>query len=115
MTQQPSMNARPPRTSSAVAALWCCAALLGLNLILGGGMGRGPAEASAQNGQPGVNVVDPPFNAAEQRKRMIEQLVQLNDRIGRIEARLDKGISVRVTEMPAGKPTEAPVAKAVKD
>lgn len=56
----------------------------------------GPAAANAAY-QP-----ETPFNATQQRKDMIEQLKQLNDRMARIEAKLDKGINVKVTEMPAG-------------
>jgi hypothetical protein len=45
------------------------------------------------------------------RRRMIEQLQQLNERfgtlgerLGRIEQKLDKGLDVRVTQMPAQAP-----------
>ena len=43
-----------------------------------------------------------PFNATQQRKEQLEQFKQMNERLARIEAKLDKGINVRVTEMPAG-------------
>ncbi len=40
------------------------------------------------------------LNAAEQRKQINLNLVQIQDRLGRIEAQLKTGISVKVTEMP---------------
>lgn len=46
------------------------------------------------------------LNAAEQRKTMNTNLVAINDRLGRIEAQLKTGISVKVTEMPASKDKE---------
>ncbi len=94
MTQHaPAHSARP---SSATVALWAAAALLGFNLMLGVSGLRGTSPAMAD---PPQN--DPPFNAAEQRKRMIDQLTQINDRLARLEGKLDKGINVKVTEMPA--------------
>lgn len=42
-----------------------------------------------------------PFNAAEQRKQTIEQLREVNQRLGRLEAQIRGGINVKVTEMPA--------------
>lgn len=44
-----------------------------------------------------------PFNAAEQRKLMIVQLEQMNDRLKKIESALSAGINVKVTDMPAVK------------
>lgn len=41
-----------------------------------------------------------PFNSAEQRKQMIQQLTQINERLTKIETKLNSGISVKVTEMP---------------
>ncbi|MGD9688790.1 MAG: hypothetical protein AB7K52_02475 [Phycisphaerales bacterium] len=101
------MNDR--KHSSMTPAVWACAAILGLNLILGstGTSGMMPSHAAAQtgsSGQPGTTMMpEPPFNAADQRKRMIEALTQLGDRMARIEARLEKGVSVKVIEMPASK------------
>lgn len=56
----------------------------------------GPSAANA------AFQTEPPFNATQQRKEMIEQLKRLNERMASIEAKLDRGINVKVTEMPAG-------------
>lgn len=95
---QQSVGARVGPSRSAVS-LWACAGLLGLNLLLGISGVPLIGTAGAQPG--GTPSIDPPFNAAEQRKKMIDQLTQVNDRLSRIEAKLDKGLSVKVTEMPA--------------
>jgi hypothetical protein len=60
-----------------------------------------PQSANAAAYQP-----ETPFNAAQQRKDTIEQLKLLNERMSRIEAKLEKGINVKVTEMPASAPTK---------
>lgn len=73
------------------------AALVGAGLLVGGVFSEAvrPSFASAQQ-----TVTEPPFNATEQRKQMIEQLRSLNDKVSAMQARLDKGLSVKVTEMP---------------
>jgi hypothetical protein len=67
-------------------------------------------EASAQvrtTGTPdptttqGTPTTSPPFNAAEQRQQQTAALDQINRRLAAIEAKLNSGISVKVTEMPA--------------
>ncbi len=83
----------------ATVSLWACAGLLGLNLLLGLSGVPMVSTAGATGGQPAS--IDPPFNAAEQRKRMIEQLTMVNDRLARVEAKLEKGLTVKVSEMPA--------------
>ncbi len=55
----------------------------------------GPAEAAAQS------TATPPFNATAQRDQMVKKLNELNSRLQRIESKLDSGISVKVTDMPA--------------
>lgn len=55
----------------------------------------GPATANAAY-QP-----ETPFNATQQRKEQLEQLKLMNERLARIESKLDRGINVKVTEMPA--------------
>lgn len=75
-------------------------------LLVLGGMALGtlapdtlrPSVAAAQSSSS-----EPPFNAAEQRKNMIAQLTQINERLGRLESKLDKPLSVKVVEMPAQK------------
>jgi hypothetical protein len=56
----------------------------------------GPSAAWAQGGQ----TTDPPFNAAEQRKMMIQALEKLNTRLSAIENKINTGLTVKVTEMP---------------
>ncbi len=55
-----------------------------------------PSSALAQDKIAPENTL----NAAEQRKQINLNLVQIQDRLGRIEAQLKSGISVKVTEMP---------------
>ncbi|MGQ0627058.1 MAG: hypothetical protein ACT4PL_03040 [Phycisphaerales bacterium] len=98
----PATGPSRSRLSTMLAGTAC--SLLALNLLAGLTGIKFPPEAAAQTqsrGAGGENVNDPPFNAAGQRKQMIEQLTMLNERIARLEARLDKGLSVKVTEMPA--------------
>lgn len=82
---------------AAVAVL--LAANLGVQLItLGGG-----STALAQN-RSGSSNSDVPTgfpNAAAAQQRNAEALTDIAQRLSRIEARLDKGLSVKVTEMPA--------------
>lgn len=54
-----------------------------------------PQTANAQT--------ETPFNSAEQRKQIIDQLKEVNQRLTRMETQLKSGIDVRVKEMPAGK------------
>src|SRR5205085_2061915 len=60
-----------------------------------------PGAALAQPVKSGDPVVPPPFNSAGDRKLLIDQLTELNTKMARIEAKLNSGISVKVTEMPA--------------
>jgi hypothetical protein len=92
-------NRRSPRFLLAAAC-----ALLALNAVLHLTGVKFPPEAQAQTqsrGAGGENVNEPPFNAAADRKRQNELLAAINDRLARVEARLEKGLSVKVTEMPA--------------
>lgn len=54
-----------------------------------------PAAAHAQGAQQGGMT-----NALEQRKQMIAELRQMNNRLERIESRMNAGLNVRVTDMP---------------
>lgn len=103
-----------PRGTTLLAVM---AALLGVNLLvvtLAGNaardIGLAPAAAYAQPSTSRDTKItnDPPFNAAEQRRRMIEQLEQLSVRLAAIESKLDKGLSVKVTEMPPVKIASMP-------
>ncbi|MCW5766153.1 MAG: hypothetical protein KIT68_09285 [Phycisphaeraceae bacterium] len=63
-----------------------------------------PQSAHAQNRSgPGSETAPPtPFpNQAENIRKLTEAMNDANARLGRIEAKLDKGINVKVTEMPA--------------
>lgn len=77
------------------ALLPAAAAFAGLLAASHFGDAFAPSQASAY--QPG----ETPFNATAQRKEMIEQLKMLNERMTRIESKLDRGVNVKVTEMPA--------------
>jgi len=63
-----------------------------------------PGEVLAQNrsGNSDDKTLPPEtvLNAADQRKQIIAPLVQINDRLTRIETMLNAGIKVKVTEMP---------------
>ncbi|HYE01925.1 MAG TPA: hypothetical protein VD963_01690 [Phycisphaerales bacterium] len=95
---------RPPH-HGLLAAI---AVLLGLNLLATvSGTRLGVAAAHAQpvrQDRPGTDNVDQPgdipFNATAQRKTMIAHLDQMNARLARIEGQLERGVNVRVTEMP---------------
>ena len=87
-----------PRRSNA----WFTAAAVFAGVLVGAHFADGvrPGEANAQN----ITRRDdptPPFNSAADRKALIEQLSELNNKVARIEAKLTSGISVKVTEMPA--------------
>ncbi len=106
LVPEPPLRTLPlltPKRGTA-AMLTVVATLLGANLFLGLlGVG-GPDAAQAE--QP--KTVDVPFNAADQRKQMIDQLGQMQARLAAIESKLDKGLSVKVTEMPPVKVSSMP-------
>lgn len=96
--------------------------LLTLNLVVtvASSSHAAPAEAQgyggqptpASNAQPGLN--GGAFNAA----RAADGIAEINMRLARIEARLDKGFNVKVTEMPAitiSNPAPAPASKVDAD
>jgi hypothetical protein len=64
--------------------------------LAGGELLRG-SPALAGPDKDGSDVL----NAGAQRQRIIEALAQTNERLGRIEQKLNSGLSVKVTEMPA--------------
>lgn len=83
------------------AVLTVIAVLMGLNLLVQvSGQHTIPAAAAAQPADS-EQLTSPPFNSAEQRKQMIALLELLNRRVTSLEGKLDKGLSVKVTEMPA--------------
>jgi hypothetical protein len=80
------------------AALTAIAALLGLNLVNGGGI-TAPSAASAQPENEGMGGL---ISAGEQRKVIIAELRGIGGRLDRIESKLAAGgVSVKVTDMPA--------------
>ncbi len=81
------------------------ATLLGANLLVQGVQMVSPAVAG-ESFPPPTNV-PPVFDSAGQRKDMIEKLEDISGRLKSIEAKLDKGINVKVTDMPAIKMAEA--------
>lgn len=90
------------------AVLTVIAVLLGLNLLLQvSNLPAGPSAAHANSPLMQPEVAQIP-NAAEQRKQMIVALDAINRRLTSIENKLDKGLSVKVTDMPAVKITEMP-------
>lgn len=84
---------RPPRT-------WFTAAMVFAGVLAGAHFADAvrPTTAAAQPESGGS-----PFNSGDQRKQIIDQLKDVNQRLGRLENQLTKGISVKVTEMPAMK------------
>ncbi|MBL8763862.1 MAG: hypothetical protein JNM07_06295 [Phycisphaerae bacterium] len=76
------------------------AALLAVFLIA---HATGPASANAAPPKDSSRQEPPnPFNSGDQRKQMIDALDALARRMERIESRLEKGVSVKVTELPKG-------------
>lgn len=82
------------------------AVVLGLNVAVNLGDSRSilPAAAAQPTGPEGPDTGL--ISAAEQRKVMIAELRRLSVRMERIEAKLNSGLSVKVTEMPAMKKDE---------
>jgi len=87
------------RKSFKLSHLTAAAALL-VGVFAGSQMGSlaAPPAANAA-GEPPDSLS--PFNSGEQRRQMILQLTEMNQRLTRIEAKLNSGLSVKVTEMPA--------------
>lgn len=60
-----------------------------------------PAPAAAARPDPEKGDTISPFNAGDQRRQMITQLTEMNQRLGRLESKINSGLTVKVTEMPA--------------
>lgn len=83
------------------------AGLLALNLVSGGADAPGVLpEAQAQPGAGPTDSGSGLISASEQRKVMIAELRRLTSKMDRLEAKLNSGLSVKVTEMPAVKQAE---------
>jgi hypothetical protein len=96
--QAHSAHITRPRTGTRYlnAVLTAIACLLALNLLAGRGALPASSPASAQEYKPS----DLPFNSGDQRNRVTAAMESVDARLAQIEARLDKGLSVKVTEMP---------------
>ncbi|MFT3684600.1 MAG: hypothetical protein QM783_06660 [Phycisphaerales bacterium] len=144
MSQPTNANTNPPSSSSSkvrkegadrwsmvLSAALCT--LLGVNLMYMAFSKPGPSSASAQvagysnnspntiNMAPPSGVVPPPENipsapasSPEMLKRVVEQLVETNARLARIEAQFTNSHPVTVTNWPAniGNPPPPPPAPA---
>ncbi|MEM9066346.1 MAG: hypothetical protein AAGB51_12745 [Planctomycetota bacterium] len=93
--KQPSPNRTDRGTKLLLGAI---ALLLGLNLISNGSTPvPGPSEARAQNeSRKGGGLI----SAATQRKQMIEEIRRMNSAIQALDAKINAGLNVRVTDMP---------------
>lgn len=113
---------RASKLSTALTASLCT--LLGINLlVMAFGQHSGPSSAAAQvsgysnggliNAMPpsGVtpapeNIPSAPTSSVEMLKRVVEQQIEINARLGRIEAHLAAPQQVTVTNWPAAAPTK---------
>lgn len=99
---------KPARRNYTNGVLTAIAALLGVIVLQQANTPGTQGTALAQVGIVGEKaVVDDAasglISAAEQRKSIISELKTVNDRLAAIEGALAKGISVKVTSMPAQK------------
>lgn len=85
---------------------WFTAAAVGAALLVGAHFSDAlrPQAASAQP----ADEFKSPFNSTADRKMQIEQMKEINSRLGRIEAQLKTGINVKVIEMPKDKDADKP-------
>lgn len=97
----------------------CGCALLGINLLVMITTSRGPssadaqvrsyanaerpAEASGAQNEPSGPPPGVPGSSIEMLRRIADGISDTNQRLGRIEAKLDSEMRVRVTDMPAPK------------
>ncbi len=107
MQNQP-VNARPGQRAYTNVVLTAIAGLLGIIAV---GQQQGGLATSAQaQPQTFAQAPDEPttgmVGAADQRKQMINELKSISGRLDRIESALNRGISVKVTELPAGALTD---------
>ena len=90
------LNRSQRRTTNILLAAIAC--ILGYNALGQAGL----SEAQTAMAQPGSGE-EGLVSAAEQRKVIIAELRSMGSRIERVEGILAKGISVKVTDMPAVK------------
>jgi hypothetical protein len=95
------------RTGYTNGVLTVIAGLLALNLFFS--PGNTPEVLPAARAQPVTEPVDEGtglVSASEQRKVIIAELRRLGSKMDRLEAKLNSGLNVKVTEMPAAKQAE---------
>jgi len=82
---------------------WFTASLVLAGVLAGSHLGSfaGQSPVGAQSNDPPT-----PFNSGERQLQMIQQLTDMNQRLGRIEAKLGGTLNVKVTEMPKTAPTK---------
>ena len=94
------------RTGYTNGVLTVIAVMLGLNVAVNLGDSRSVLPAAqaqpADPDGPGTGLISP----EEQRRVIIAEIRRLGTRLERIEAKLNSGLSVKVTEMPAMKKEE---------
>lgn len=103
-------NASSPsaREQSMLSRGLAVVALVGLGTVLGSMLSTQPSTAHAQVGivggvgnTPAAGENQGLVSAADQRKTMIDELRAMSSRMERLEALLSKGLTVKVSEMPA--------------
>ncbi len=99
---------KPTRTNLVLGA-----STVALALMLTATMGSTSVlpVAAAQPAAAAAQPAETQFNAMDQRKQMIVLLEQMNRRLTTIEAKLNSGLSVKVTEMPEVKIKESSTKK----
>lgn len=73
---------------------------LSLGVIAFDSISANPSVAGAAWAQPGDDDEGGRISAAEQRKQIIAELKSMGARLERLDTQLQKGINVKVTEMP---------------
>jgi hypothetical protein len=107
MTSNTSTQTNAPARRETLARGLSALALVGLGTVLGSLLGSQPSTAHAQVGIVGGASSTPAgesqglLSAADQRKTIIDELRATNSRLERIEGLLSKGLTVKVSEMPA--------------
>lgn len=98
MVHQPNAWDQGARTPYRNAVLTGIAIMMAMLVADRAGVAPGPAAAHASGEQqPERGTL---MNAADQRKQMIAELARLNQAVSRLEAKIAKGLEVRVTDMP---------------
>jgi len=108
---------RPSRHNARVYSNAVLTVIAGVMVLNWFSQGQGGASIASAQPADSEFVADDPtgrISAAEQRKQMIAELKAASARLERIESALARGISVKVTDMPAVKVQEAKAEKPAK-